>query len=118
VFLAILAAWEERLRQEECCQILAGKKVLEILPPGVSKGSAIRDILVMPGFLKFYPVYFGDDTTDESAFQLLHDLGLTVKVGRTGIHTAASHLLPNPKSVRQFLARLAFPSEDCLWEKF
>lgn len=72
----------------------------------------------MPGFLTFFPVYLGDDSTDESAFRLLHNLGLTVKVGRTGIDTAASHFLPNPKSVRQFLARLAFPPEDCAWERF
>jgi len=111
-FLIILAGWQEQLRQEGRLQLLAGKKVLEILPPGVSKGLAIMNILLLPGFLRFFPIYFGDDTTDESAFLLLQGHGLTIKVGRPSTETAASHFLPDPEAVRHFLALLAPPLED------
>ena len=91
---------------------LAGKKVLEILPPGVSKGAAIQEILSLPGFFGFFPIYIGDDITDESAFHILQGQGLTIKVGHPGTETAASHFLPDPEAVQHFLALLAAPLED------
>ncbi|MBM4275287.1 MAG: trehalose-phosphatase [Deltaproteobacteria bacterium] len=112
VVLAVLRRWQEQLRQEGRFQLLAGKKVAEILPHGVSKGAAIQEILLLPGFLKFFPIYLGDDITDESAFQILQGQGQTIKVGRPDAETAASHFLPDPKAVRHFLALLAAPPED------
>ncbi|MBM4301767.1 MAG: trehalose-phosphatase [Deltaproteobacteria bacterium] len=111
-FIEILGRWREQLRHEERFQFLAGKKVLEILPPGVSKGAAIKEILLLPGFFGVFPIYLGDDITDESAFHLLQGQGLTIKVGRPGTETAASHFLPDPEAVRHFLAFLAAPLED------
>jgi trehalose-phosphatase len=86
--------------------------VLEILPLSVSKGSAIQKIVLLPGFIGLFPVYLGDDITDESAFLLLQGHGLTIKVGRPGTETAASHYLPDTKAVRHFLSLLAAPLED------
>jgi trehalose 6-phosphate phosphatase len=111
-FIEILERWQEQLRQEGRFQLLAGKKVLEILPRGVSKGAAIKDILLLPGFVGFFPIYLGDDITDESAFQILQGQGLTIKVGHPNTETAASHFLPDPAAVRHFLTMLAFPEED------
>jgi len=111
-FIGILGRWREQLRQEGRLQLLAGKKVLEILPRGISKGAAIHEILLIPGFIGFFPIYFGDDITDESAFQILQGQGLTIKVGRPGSDTAASHFLPDPEAVRHFLALLVAPLED------
>lgn len=116
-FMGILGRWRERLRQEGRFQLLAGKKVLEILPRGVSKGAAIQEILLIPGFIGFFPIYFGDDITDESAFHILQVRGLTIKVGRPGSDTAASHFLPDPEAVRHFLALLAAPLEDSSWRQ-
>lgn len=111
-FSGILGRWKEQLGKLECFQLLEGKKVLEILPRGVSKGSAIREILLLPQFFDFFPVYAGDDSTDESAFLVLRGQGITIKVGHPGAGTAASHSLPDPEAVRHFLTILAFPLED------
>lgn len=111
-FIEILGRWREQLRHEERFQLLAGKKVLEILPHGVSKGAAMQEILSLPGFSGFFPIYLGDDITDESAFHILQGQGLTIKVGRPGTETAASHFIPDPEAVQHFLAFLAAPLED------
>jgi trehalose 6-phosphate phosphatase len=111
-FIGILGGWQEQLRHEGRFQLLAGKKVLEILPHGVSKGAAIQQLLLLPGFIGVFPIYLGDDITDESAFHILQGQGLTIKVGHPGTETAASHFLPDPEAVQHFLALLAAPLED------
>jgi trehalose 6-phosphate phosphatase len=111
--LRILTLWERQVRQEGRWQLLSGKKVLEVLPWGVSKGSVIQKILLIPRYLDSFPIYLGDDITDESAFQVLQGRGLTIKVGRPASETAASHVLPDPEAVRRFLGLLAPPAEDC-----
>jgi len=112
-FLAILKRWQEQVRPEKRFQLLAGKKVLEMLPQGITKGAAIREILSLPAFSGHFPIYLGDDITDESAFHILQGQGLTIKVGHPGSKTAASHFLPDPEAVRHFLNALAFPLAGC-----
>jgi trehalose 6-phosphate phosphatase len=110
--LKVLGPWLDQVHNAGPHQILRGKKVVEILPQGVSKGAAIQEILLFPGFSELFPVYIGDDVTDESAFQVLQGRGLTIKVGvGTGV-TAASYSLAHPAAVRQFLALLASHRED------
>ncbi len=111
-FIETLERCRERLRQEGGFQLLAGKKVLEILPLDVSKGAAIQEILALPGFQGFFPVYIGDDITDESAFQALGGRGLAIRVGGSRNRTEASYYLPDTKMVRNFLALLAASPED------
>lgn len=112
-FIEILGRWREQLRQEGRLQLLAGKKVLEVLPLGIGKGTALQAILsLLPDWDDFLPIYIGDDVTDESAFQMLRHKGLTIKVGRAGTETAASYFLPDPEAVYHFLARLAAPREE------
>jgi trehalose 6-phosphate phosphatase len=103
----VLGPWLDQVSRVGHHQILQGKKVVEILPQGVSKGAAIREILLLSGFSKHFPVYLGDDVTDESAFQVLQGRGLTVKVGVGQAVTAASYSLSHPAEVRQFLTLLA-----------
>jgi trehalose 6-phosphate phosphatase len=103
----VLGPWLDQVSRAGHHQILKGKKVVEILPQGVSKGAAIREILLLPGFSRHFPVYLGDDVTDESAFQVLQGRGLTVKVGVGQAVTAASYSLSHPAEVRQFLTLLA-----------
>jgi len=102
-----LGPWLDQVSRAGHHQILQGKKVVEILPQGVSKGAAIQEILRFPGFSEYFPVYLGDDVTDESAFQVLQGRGLTVKVGVDQAATAASYSLTHPAEVRQFLTLLA-----------
>ncbi len=98
-------ALEQSLRPfKRDLQVLKGKKVWEVLPVEMkTKGDAVRSILaaqVRPCF----PIYLGDDTTDELAFRFLRD-GLTIRVGYAP-KTHARHRLPNPREVRAFLEAL------------
>ena len=82
-----------------------GKKVVELKPKGVSKGSAIEELL--DRFPDHQPIYIGDDTTDEAAFQTLHRIrgaqALTFKVGAG--QTCARFRLPDVSSVVAYLRR-------------
>jgi trehalose-phosphatase len=107
--LEALAPWRQEVRRSGNYHILTGKKVLEVLPAGVSKGAALWEILSAPSFSGSFPVYLGDDDTDETVFAVLRQQGLSVKVGAPGPATAAAYGLESPAQVRQFLARLAAP---------
>ncbi len=85
-----------------------GKKVLELVPPAEwNKGFAVLWLLrrLDKGF---YPVYIGDDLTDETAFRALKSRGLTLKVGESGT-TSARYRLKGPGDVRRLLSGLAGP---------
>jgi trehalose 6-phosphate phosphatase len=110
--MAVLEPWLRRVVHEGRYQVLPGRKVVEILPQGVSKGAAIQKILLFPRFSGFFPIYIGDDVTDETAFQALQGQGLTVKVGDTGTASAAALALANPQEVRRFLELLVKHLED------
>ena len=72
--------------------VMKGKKVLELMP-GISwdKGQAALWILKkLQG--RYLPVFVGDDTTDETAFEALGDRGITVRVGRS-VKTSAHFYL-------------------------
>lgn len=62
-----------------------GKMVLEITPNiEWNKGNAVTWILNSPEIFKnnFYPIYLGDDITDEDVFKALKNNGLTIIVGK------------------------------------
>jgi trehalose-phosphatase len=98
-----LAPWLARLQEHRAFTVLRGKKVLEILPRGLSKGAALAALLATPEFSGWFPIYCGDDLTDESAFAALRGRGLTVRVGDRGSATQASCTLPHPAALRRFL---------------
>jgi trehalose-phosphatase len=110
--LKIIETWKAPIVDYGAYQVLPGKKVMEVLPSGVNKGEAIQKILLSAYFLEYFPVYIGDDITDESVFAVMQGEGLSFKVGETEQPTKASHFLKNPAQVRQFLARLATPREE------
>lgn len=87
-----------------------GKKVMEIMPPVEwDKGKAISWLLdgqlYNTGEPKVFPIYIGDDLTDESAFKVLEDQGITVLVGSPKV-SHARYYLNNTDEVRQFLTAL------------
>lgn len=85
-------------------RVLHGRKVWEVLPREIEgKGTAVRALLAeFPR--PVLAIYVGDDTSDESAFQALHD-GITVRVGRPR-RTRAHFELHNPEEVSSFLQRV------------
>lgn len=82
--------------------ITQGKEVLEVRPRiEWGKGHAVLDMLQnsKPGAL---PVYIGDDTTDEQAFQSLQSIGLTIRVGENP-YTEAQYFVCDVKEVLDIL---------------
>ncbi len=72
------------LRRNEIC-VRPGKMVLEAFPPvDWDKGKAVQWLLRKgeSRWVGAFPVFIGDDLTDENAFKFLKDSGLTVFVGR------------------------------------
>jgi len=88
-------------------RILRGKMIDELLPRGIGgKGSAICALLQEAADPKSVPVYFGDDTTDEDAFQQIRDDGIGVLVG-SARPSWARYRIDSPSEVRRVLAELA-----------
>ncbi len=62
-------------------RICGGRKVVEILPVGFSKGQALRRLVSLPQFANRTPVMIGDDISDLDAFLAAEDLsGFGLKV--------------------------------------
>jgi len=69
-----------RMHGSYCLQ--GGKRVFEIRPSGMDKGSAVLEFMREPPFIGRMPVFVGDDISDESALAAVLNLGGTaVKVG-------------------------------------
>jgi trehalose 6-phosphate phosphatase len=88
----------------ESFKLQAGKRVLELLPVGTDKGTAVEAFLREPPFAGRVPVFVGDDLTDEHAFAIVNARGgYSVKVGRGP--TAARFRLPDVEAVRSWIDR-------------
>ncbi len=79
-----------------------GKKVIELAVVSTDKGQALATIRSRVGASAV--IYFGDDLTDEDAFQLLQGPDVGIKVGDG--ETAAQYRVDNPDEVARLLARL------------
>lgn len=83
--------------------VLPGKMVLEIRPAAPwTKGDAILRLLSEPRYAGAFPVFIGDDRTDEDGFAVLAQRGLTVRVGRSR-WTAAHYTVRTVHDVHAFL---------------
>ncbi|MCR6652123.1 MAG: trehalose-phosphatase [Cellvibrionaceae bacterium] len=84
-------------------RVIYGNCVREIQPKGMDKGKAVARFMQLPDFAGRHPVYIGDDTTDEDAFQWVNaNHGVSCKVG--GGITSAQYRLESVEDVRNFLA--------------
>lgn len=89
-----------------------GKKVFQLRPArDWDKGQALLWLLEATGQHDAFPIYIGDDTTDEDAFAVLVERGLGVLVADVPRPTAAHYSLQEPNEVRLFLERLASTKE-------
>lgn len=87
-------------------RITKGKKVFEIRPNiEWDKGKAVEFVIDAIG-KKGTPVYIGDDRTDEDAFTILKDKGITVLVSEKIKETNAEYYLRNVDEVKIFLEGL------------
>lgn len=83
--------------------VMEGKKVIELSTATRSKGDAIRDLAGERPV-----IYIGDDTTDESVFEVLGDHDIGVKVGEGP--TAARYRLKDVPEVVTILEKIALAS--------
>ena len=83
-------------------ELQRGKRVVEIKPAGVDKGTAVAEYLAEPPFKGRRPVFIGDDLNDEHGFAEVNRLdGISIKVGR-GV-SCARFRLPDVAAVRIWL---------------
>ncbi|XP_057501725.1 probable trehalose-phosphate phosphatase J [Actinidia eriantha] len=93
-------------------RLTQGRKVLEIRPTiKWDKGKALEFLLESLGFANctdVFPVYIGDDRTDEDAFKVLRERGqgFGILVSKIPKDTNASYSLQEPSEVMDFLQRL------------
>jgi trehalose 6-phosphate phosphatase len=87
-----------------------GKKIRELRPNlDWHKGHAVQWLLRELGLDRpdVVPVFVGDDITDEDAFAVLQERGITVLVGEHSELTAAVYHLEGVPEVQEFLNKLA-----------
>jgi len=90
----------------EPLEILPGKAMFEVKRSGISKGSAVRELMKIVPFAGRMPVFIGDDVTDESVFALLPALrGKGYSVGRH--FDGLAGIFATPDEVRDALGRLS-----------
>ncbi|XP_077213015.1 putative trehalose-phosphate phosphatase J [Tasmannia lanceolata] len=93
-------------------RLTQGRKVFEIRPTiKWDKGKALEFLLESLGFANckdVFPVYIGDDRTDEDAFKVLRERGqgFGILVSKIPKDTNASYSLQEPSEVMDFLHRL------------
>ncbi|XP_066392302.1 probable trehalose-phosphate phosphatase 9 [Miscanthus floridulus] len=94
-------------------RLTQGRKVLELRPMiRWDKGKALEFLLSALGFADadddVFPMYVGDDRTDEDAFRVLRARGhgAGILVSRFPKETSASFTLRDPAEVKEFLRKL------------
>jgi len=86
-------------------RVLHNRLDTELVPPAVAgKGATVARLLAEPGLAGAFPVYFGNDLSDEPAFAAIH-AGLAVIVGSTG-PTHAHYAIPQQRRLANALVRL------------
>lgn len=88
-------------------KLTAGRKIFEIGPPQLSKGSAVETLANLAPFRGRFPVFIGDDKGDEPAFAAVERLGgVAFKVAGEHFQGGGTHF-GGPAEVRTWLAGLA-----------
>jgi len=104
----LISAMEKhaKLFEGEKVRILHGKAVIEALPVGVDKGTAVATLAKQKPFAGRAILFGGDDTTDLDVFRILPRLGgQGFSVGRA--YPGADYTFESPRAVRQWLVRVA-----------
>jgi trehalose 6-phosphate phosphatase len=87
-------------------KVQRGAMVVEIVPDGIDKATAIAEFMGEPPFHGRQPVYAGDDLTDEAAFKWVNAAGgISIAIGDCG-PTAARSRLGSVEALRRWLLGL------------
>lgn len=83
-------------------EVQRGKRVAEVKPSGIDKGTAVAEYLAESPFRGRRPVFIGDDLNDEHGFAEVNKLdGISIKVGKGA--SCARHRLRDVAAVRRWL---------------
>jgi len=86
-------------------RVLPGNAGVELMPLGAVKGAAIRRFMEVSPFSGRRPVFLGDDTSDESGFEMINDAGgISIRVRPTA-ETEATYAIANVAGVLEWLGR-------------
>jgi trehalose 6-phosphate phosphatase len=97
-------AMTEAQQRVDGMALMCGKRVVELKPRRASKGHALRAFMDERAFRRRRPWMFGDDVTDEAAFETVLALGgVAVKVGEG--ETVAPYRLASPTALHEWLAQ-------------
>ncbi|NJD33345.1 MAG: trehalose-phosphatase [Betaproteobacteria bacterium] len=103
-----LAAYAQRLMDRLMreaggeLELQKGKRVIEIKPAGIDKGTAVAEYLTESPFRGRHPVFIGDDLNDEHGFAEVNRMGgISIKVGPGT--SCARYRLPHVAAVRHWL---------------
>jgi trehalose 6-phosphate phosphatase len=103
---ACLTVMSEAMQRVEGMTLMRGKMIVELKPRRAGKGHAVRAFLDERPFRLRRPWFFGDDVTDEAAFEAVQACGgVAVKVGDG--ETLAAHRLPDPSALHRWMAQAA-----------
>ena len=103
--IACFEKYAASIPDEKNFQLLRGNRLMEIRSSKQNKGVAIGFLLNEFSEKDCAPIYIGDDTTDEDAFEALGDRGVSIKVGET-LNSQANFFVEEQKEVESLLDRL------------
>ena len=101
VLTAVLA------RHAGAFELVPGKKIFEVVPSGLSKGTALARLAALPAFRDRIPIMIGDDVGDEAAFAVAEGLnGFGLRVAGEHYHPESADF-SDPMAVRSWLDQFA-----------
>ena len=104
----ILAALTALLdRHAGAFELVPGKKIFEVVPSGLSKGTALAQLAALPAFRGRVPIMLGDDIGDEPAFAAAEGLnGFGLRVAGEHHHADTADFA-GPQAVMSWLDQFA-----------
>ena len=98
---------QDTLRDSPTLKSMEGKRVLEVLPAiDWDKGKAVLwllEKLKTNGSNGYFPIFIGDDLTDEMAFKAVREKGIGILVSDQARESAASLQLLSVTEVHRFI---------------
>ncbi len=96
-------AFAEKLAETSGLAVKRGKCVIEFVQPGADKGAAVRAYMTHVAFMGAFPIFIGDDVTDEDGFAAVDEFGgVGILVGDRQTTLAQWHL-EGPQQVHEWL---------------
>lgn len=99
---ALVAAAQE-VAERHALATKRGKCVIELLSERADKGTAVRLMMAHPPFTGAFPVFVGDDVTDEDGFRAANGLGGTSILVGDERESAACYRLESPQDIYRWL---------------